>query len=97
MRLVWACGIERRQATVVLPCVQASFEDLRAYWRLKTTHLATLSREFLSPVIRTYLSQQGVEIAINKTLPHFGDVVVVHQAFKKPPSFENRDVTGVCL
>ena len=37
------------------------------------------------------------EIAINKTLPHFGDVVVVHQAFKKPPSFENRGVTGVCL
>ena len=30
------------------------------------------------------------EIAISKTLPHFGDVVVVvvHQAFKKPPSFE---------
>ena len=26
-----------------------------------------------------------------------GDVVVVHQAFKKPPSFENRGVTGVCL
>ena len=37
------------------------------------------------------------EIAINKTLPHFGDVVVVHQALKKPPSFENRGVTGVCL
>ena len=36
------------------------------------------------------------EIAISKTLPHFGDVVV-HQAFKKPPSFENRGVTGVCL
>ena len=37
------------------------------------------------------------EIAINKTLPHFGDVVVVHQALKKPPSFENRGVTGICL
>ena len=37
------------------------------------------------------------EIPINKTLPHFGDMVVVHQAFKKPPSFENRGVTGVCL
>ena len=37
------------------------------------------------------------EIPINKTLPHFGDVVVVHQALKKPPSFENRGVTGVCL
>ena len=30
------------------------------------------------------------EVAINKFLPHFGDVVVVHQALKKPPSFENR-------
>ena len=37
------------------------------------------------------------EIPISKTLPHFGDVVVAHQAFKKPPSFENRGVTGVCL
>ena len=37
------------------------------------------------------------EIAINKTLPHFGDVVIVHQAFKKPPSFENRGVTVACL
>ena len=36
------------------------------------------------------------EILIDKTLPHFGDVVV-HQAFKKPPSSENRGATGVCL
>ena len=112
------------------------------------------AREFLSPVIRAYLSQQGVrqtvnsgkdrqgnglakrwigmikvratalladvrlppdfwsyacrwvayvhthrvtDIPINKTLPHFGDVVVVHQAFKKPPSSENPGETGVCL
>ena len=37
------------------------------------------------------------EIPINKTLPHFGDVVVMHHAFKKPPLFENRGTTGVCL
>ena len=37
------------------------------------------------------------EIAINKTLPHFGDVVVVRQALKKPHPFENRGVNGVCL
>ena len=36
------------------------------------------------------------EIPINN-LPHFGDVVVVHQAFKKPPSSENRGVASVCL
>ena len=32
-----------------------------------------------------------------RRLPHFGDVVVMHHAFKKPPSFENRGTTGVCL
>ena len=32
-----------------------------------------------------------------KALPHFGDVVVMHYAFKKPPFFENRGTTGVCL
>ena len=37
------------------------------------------------------------EIAIGKALPNFGDVVVVHQALKKPPPFENRVATGVCL
>ena len=37
------------------------------------------------------------EIPLNKALPHFGDVVVLHHAFKKPPSFENRGTTGVCL
>ena len=37
------------------------------------------------------------EIAIDKALPNFGDAVVVHQALKKPPPFENRGTTGVCL
>ena len=132
MRLAWAYGIENRQATTVLPCLQALFEDL-----LALTGGSRPPKEFLAPVIRTYLSQQGVqqtvnsgydpagnglaerwvgiikvratalladvrlpseyrshacrwvacvhthratEIAIDKTLPHFGDVVVVHQA-----------------
>ena len=148
MTLAWAYGIESRQATVVLPCLQASFEDLRALTGGSRPPILWLhsdkAREFLSPVIRTYLSQQRVrqtmnsgygpqgnglaehwigiikvratalladvrppaeywsyvcrwvayvhthrvtEIAINKTLPHFGDVVVVRQAFKKPPPF----------
>ena len=34
---------------------------------------------------------------LNKALPHFGDLVVMHHAFKKSPSFENRGTTGVCL
>ena len=37
------------------------------------------------------------EIPINKALPRFGDVVVMHHAFEKLPSFENRGTTGVCL
>ena len=37
------------------------------------------------------------EIAIDKSLPNFGDVVAVHQPIRKPPSFENRGTTGVCL
>ena len=36
-------------------------------------------------------------IAIEKSLPGFGDVVVVYHALKKPPPFENRGTTGVCL
>ena len=38
-----------------------------------------------------------MDIPIHKSLPSFGDVVVVHQALKKPLSFENRGTTGVCL
>ena len=158
MRLLWAFGVESRQASVVLPCLQSCFEDLRALTGGSRPPILRLhsdkASEFLSPSIRTYLSQQGVrqtvnsgydpqanglaerwigivkvratalladvrlppeywsyacrwvayvhthrvtEIPINKTLPHFGDVVVMHQAFKKPPSFENRGSTGVCL
>ena len=42
-------------------------------------------------------TRRVTEIPINKALPHFGDVVIMHHAFKKPPSFENRGSTGVCL
>ena len=158
MRLLWAFGVESRQTSVVLPCLQSCFEDLRALTGGSRPPILRLhsdkASEFLSPPIRAYLSQQGVrqtvnsgydpqanglaerwigivkvratalladvrlppeywsyacrwvayvhthrvtEIPINKTLPHFGDVVVIHQAFKKPPSFENRGSTGVCL
>ena len=149
---------ESRQTSVVLPCLQFCFEDLRALTGGSRPPVLRLhsdkASEFLSPPIRAYLSQQGVrqtvnsghdpqanglaerwigivkvratalladvrlppeywsyacrwvayvhthrvtEIPINKALPHFGDVVVIHQAFKKPPSFENRGSTGVCL
>ena len=37
------------------------------------------------------------EIAIDKALHSFGDVIVVHQALKKPPPFENRGATGVSV
>ena len=158
MRLIWAFGVESRQAAVVLPCLQSCFEDLRALTGGSRPPILRLhsdkASEFLTPTIRAYLSQQGVrqtvnsgydpqgnglaerwigivkvratalladvrlppdywsyacrwvayvhthrvtEIPINKALPHFGDVVVMHHAFKKPPSFENRGTTGVCL
>ena len=158
MRLLWAFGVESRQTSVVLPCPQSCFEDLRALTGGSRPPILRLhsdkANEFPSPAIRTYLSQQGVrqtvnsgydpqanglaerwigivkvratalladvrlppdywsyacrwvayvhthrvtEIPINKALPHFGDVVVIHQAFKKPPFFENRGSTGVCL
>ena len=154
--------MESRQASVVLPCLQSCFEDLRALTGGSRPPILRLhsdkASEFLTP-IRAYLSQQGMrqtvnsgcdpqgngremewhcetvkvratalladvrllpdywsyacrwvayvhthththrvtEIRINKALPHFGDVVVMHHAFKKPPSFENRGTTGVCL
>ena len=36
-------------------------------------------------------------IRLNASFPLFGDVVVVHRFLKKPPSFEDRGITGVCL
>ena len=36
-------------------------------------------------------------IRLNASYPLFGDVVVVHRFLKKPPSFEDRGVTGVSL
>ena len=53
MRLVWAYGIESRQATVVLPCLQASLEDLRALTGGSRPPILRLhsdkAREFLLP------------------------------------------------
>ena len=36
-------------------------------------------------------------IRLNASHPLFGDVVVVRRFLKKPPSFEDRGITGVCL
>ena len=30
MRLIWAFGVESRQSSAVLPCLQSCYEDLRA-------------------------------------------------------------------
>ena len=72
MRLVWAFGVESRQASVVLPCLQSCFEDLRAltggsrppFLRMHSDKV----REFLSPVIRAYLSQQGARQTVTATI-----------------------------
>ena len=58
-----------RQASVVLPCLQSSFEDLRALTGGSRPPILRMhsdkAREFLSPVIRAYLSQQGVRQTFN--------------------------------
>ena len=63
MRLVWAFGIENRQATTVLPCLHAAFEDLRSLTGGSRPPILRLhsdkAKEFSYPVIRAYLSQQG--------------------------------------
>ena len=149
MRLIWAFGVESRQASVVLPCLQSCFEDLRALTGGSRPPILRLhsdkASEFLTPsseptchnrscdrlnsgydpqgnglaerwigIVKVratalladvrlppdywsyacrwvaYVHRHRVtEIPINKTLPHFGEVVVMHHAFKKPPSFES--------
>ena len=73
MRLVWALGIENRQAITVLPCLQGVFEDLRSLTggsRQPTFRLhSDKAKEFLAPVTRTYLSQQGVHQTVNSGDP----------------------------
>ena len=147
MRLVWAFGIENRQSTTVLPCLQSAFEDLRSLTGGSSPPVLRLhsdkAKEFLSPLIMAYLSRQGVRQTMNSGIIlremdslkvgwKFGIIkvratallmpadgllmsilveslrlpltktfrildVMVHQALKKPPSFENRGTTRVCL
>ena len=69
MRLLWAFGVESRQSSTVLPCLQSCFEDLRALTGGSRPPILRLhsdkASEFLSPTIRTYLSQQGVRQTVN--------------------------------
>ena len=69
MRLLWAFGVKSRQTSVVLPCLQSCFEDLRALTGGSRPPILRLhsdkASEFLSPAIRTYLSQQGVRQTVN--------------------------------
>ena len=66
VRLIWAFSVESRQASVVLPCLQSCFEDLRALTGPPILRLhSDKAREFLSPTIREYLSQQGVRQTVN--------------------------------
>ena len=59
MRLLWAFGVESRQTSVVMPCLQSCFEDLRALTGGSRPPILRLhsdkASEFLSPAIRTYL------------------------------------------
>ena len=69
MRQVWAFGIDNRQSTTVLFCLQSGFEDLRSLTAGSRPLILRLhsdkAKEFLSPLIRAYLSQQGVRQTMN--------------------------------
>ena len=54
MRLLWAFGVESRQTSVVLPCLQSCFEDLRALTGGSRLH-ADKASEILSPAISLLL------------------------------------------
>ena len=78
---------------------------------VKVQATALLAHVRLPPDYRPYASRwvayvhthRVVDIPIDKNLPIFGDVVVVHKPLKKPRSFENRgpqesvwDMIAVC-
>ena len=62
-------GPHPRRVNAVLPCLQASFEDLCALTggsRLPIFRLhSDKAKEFLASVIRSYLAQQGVRRTVN--------------------------------
>ena len=69
MRLIWAFGVESRQSSVVLPCLQSCFEDLRALTGGSRPPILRLhsdkASEFSTPSIRANLSQQGARQTVN--------------------------------
>ena len=69
MRIIWAFGVESRQSSAVLPCLQSCFKDLHALTGGSRPPILRLhsdkASEFLTPAIRAYLSQQGVRQTVN--------------------------------
>ena len=72
---------------------------------IKVRATALLAEHRLPPDYWTYAckwvayvhNHRVLNIRLNVGYPLFGDVVVVHRFLKKPPSFEDRGITGVCL
>ena len=72
---------------------------------IKVRATALLAEHRLPPDYWTYAckwvayvhNHRVLNIRLNASYPLFGDVVVVHRFLKKPPSFEDRGITGVCL
>ena len=72
---------------------------------IKVRATALLAEHRLPPDYWTYAckwvayvhNHRVLSIQLNASYPLFGDVVVVHRFLKKPPSFEDRGITGVCL
>ena len=65
MRLIWAFGVDSRQALVVLPCLQSCFEDLRALIGGSKPPILRLHSDKASEFLTPYLSQQGVRQTVN--------------------------------
>ena len=71
----------------------------------RSVQLRSLAEHRLPPDYWTYAckwvacvhNHRVLSIRLNASYPLFGDVVVVHRFLKKPPSFEDRGITGVCL
>ena len=81
MRIIWAFGVESRQSSAVLPCLQSCFEDLRALTGGSRPPILRLhsdkASEFLTPSIRAYLSQQGVRQTVNSGYDPQGNGLLV--------------------
>ena len=101
--LLRAHGIRQTANSGYDPAANGIVERVVGIVKVRAT--ALLGEHRLPPDYWAYACKWGAYIHNHRVLgirlsascPLFGDVVVVHRFLKKPPSFEDRGVTGVCL